>query len=102
MHVTVFCLLSYNCLFSGSGLKHSRHFLQHRREISDLVWVWDIRTAVAGVSHFVSITILLVSVGNFFAVIQVIKDSLKSMLEPVNIHVTTSTVFLSFLVYKMY
>lgn len=50
-------------------------FLPEEQELSDLIRVWNIRTAVTGVSHFVSITIFLVSVGNSFAVIQVIGDS---------------------------
>lgn len=50
-------------------------FLLEEQELSDLIRVWNIRTAVTGVSHFVSITIFLVSVGDSFAVIQVIGDS---------------------------
>lgn len=46
-----------------------------KKSRSDLFGVGNIRTTVAGVSHFVSISIFLVGVGNPFAVIQMIGDS---------------------------
>lgn len=40
-----------------------------------LVRVGDIRTAVTGISHFVSVSIFLVNVGNLLAVVQVVGNS---------------------------
>lgn len=54
---------------------HLQKCLQEAEMICHLIGVWDVRTAVACVSHFVSIPILLVNVGDSFAVIQVVEDS---------------------------
>lgn len=66
------------CVSPESAFRYQIYFVNFEAPfvkeelICDLFRVWDIRAAVAGVSHFVPISVFLVSVGNPFAVIQLI------------------------------
>lgn len=49
---------------------------------TNLVWVADLRTAVTGIPHTVTVSVFLVTIGNFLAVVQDVFYSFKRGMLP--------------------